>query len=134
MSLYARIKALIDAQWNTVVLTPKPTVYNLKLKSDTSTKYLIGVDEEFAPMPPVGLGSSPTHERRWNYRLELGCRTTDADLEKMIEETCRILDAATLTDGMYITDGVGKKTERHGVKYQDLTGYEYQLIKPGVAF
>lgn len=132
MSLFDRLSTLITAQWNTGVITPKPTIYNLKLVSDPAGTYMIGIDEQPAPMPPVGLGSAPTHERRWGFRLEIGCRTTEADLEKMVEESWRILDAASLTSGFYTLDEIGVKEERLGLITLNMYGEEYQLITPPV--
>ena len=132
MSLFDRISALITAQWDTDVLTPKPTIFDIDVANSVDATYMIGIEESPAPMGPVGLGSAPTHERRWGFRLELGCRSSEADLEKMIEECWRILDAATLTSGFYTLDEIGKKSKRHGVRYQNMYGEEYQLITPPV--
>ena len=132
MSLYDRLVTIFGT-WDTGV-TPKPLCFNVRKKDMAHGVYQIGIDEGFAPMPTAGLGSNPTHDRTWDFRCELLTESTEAQLEKMIEEASKLLEAAALTSGMYTVDSIGKKTERYGMKCIDLYGVELQLIKPGSAF
>lgn len=88
---YTRVTAEFTTSWNGGVIT-KPIVFN-KLVQAYNPPNAIGILYEGAPQYDIQPGDT-THLRIWVFTLEL-LANTDANLEKMIEESIRILTAYT---------------------------------------